>query len=480
MATRGLFFWRIPMKTSIFTITLQFLIAASAFASQAEDALVAEPTAPVAIESIVASDTEIGEVYGYSSVVANVSLTSNNRTLDLARVVPRFAEDKVVAFTPGKLRKGAQVSVRISVEVGAASGRFAHYFDVYGEGSPEPVGSFAVRGFADWIVDPKSTKVELGNIDLKRGVDRTFGISLRPGARLKLTKVISRDPRFDATVGADGNSLRLQSRGDAPLGVFDTSVIVSTDHPDQKRVGFVVRGQILGRVVPDSNPVDFGVLRIGDESERLVRLTQVDGEPIRIGRLRKDGTAFDAELKDCIPVNASCKLLRLHVPPQMTRGQVGGTVFVDLPDYGRELPIRFGIIVIGKETKILDLNDEMKAAADVQPPVASILQSSVKGPTPAREMPDPPGAGPLLKWQATHEFGVYGYEVFRATNENGPFVRMNKQIVPVLDESGEVGSNYRWRDTTATTGADYWYYIGIVNTNGGKSALSTPQKVRAH
>ena len=468
------------MKTTIFAIILQFLVATSVFASQPESIPASEPTSPVATESLVASGTEVGEVYGFSSVVANVSLSSSNGTLNLSRVVPRFDNDKVVAFTPGKLREGAQASVRISIEVGAASGRFAHYFDVYGEESKVPVGSFAVRGFADWVVDPKSTQIDLGNIDLKRGVDRAFEIVMRPGASLKLTKVISKDPRFDATIGADGISLRLQSREDAPLGVFDTSILVETDHPDQKRVGFVLRGQVLGRIVPDSNPVDFGLLRIGDESERLVRITQVDGDPIQIGQLRKDGVAFDAELKDCIPADASCKLLRLHLPPQTNRGQIGGVVFVDLPDYGRELPIRFGVIVIGKETKILDLDEEMKAAAEVQAPVASILQSSVKLPVPPREMPVPAGSGPLLKWQAAHEFGVYGYEIFRATDEKGPFARLNKKIIPVLDESGQIGSNYRWRDTTAIPGAEYWYYIGIVNANGQKRALSTPQRIKAH
>lgn len=469
------------MKIKIAAITLQFLFAANAFAYPAESAIVEPEVAPVAVVPIVASGTEVGEVYGFSSVVANVSLTNaESKIVNLVRVVPRFADDKVVEFDSAKLRRGAQTKVRVSIEVGPASGRFAHYFDVYAEGMKEPVSSFAVRGFADWIVDPKSTRVDFGNIDLKRGIDRAFEIVLRPGAGLKLTNVVAKDPRFDVTVGADGKSLRLRSRNDAPLGVFDASILVATDHPDQKRVGFAVRGQVLGRIVPDSNPVDFGVLRIGDQSERLVRLSQVDGEPIHIGSLRKEGTTFDAELKDCIPANASCKLLRLHVPPQTNRGQVGGTVFLDLPDYGRELPIRFGVIVIGKETKILDLNEEMKAAADVTPPVTSILQSSVKVPVPAREMPDPAGNGPLLKWQATHEFGVYGYEIFRATEEKGQYVRMNQTIVPVLDESGEVGSIYRWRDVTATPGKDYWYYIGIVNTDGRKNTLSTPQKVRAH
>lgn len=94
-------------------------------------------------------------------------------------------------------------------------------------------------------------------------------------------------------------------------------------------------------------------------------------------------------------------------------------------------------------------------------------------------MQNPAGEGPLMKWQAAYEYNVYGYEIYRASEEGGPYARINEKIVPVLDDSAQVGSIYRWRDNSAVSGETYWYYIGLVKANGIKSVLSNPQKITA-
>jgi hypothetical protein len=83
----------------------------------------------------------------------------------------------------------------------------------------------------------------------------------------------------------------------------------------------------------------------------------------------------------------------------------------------------------------------------------------------------------MLHWVLAKDLGVYGYAVYRSDSENGPFVRVNSELVK-SDSTGEGGS-YAWHDGTAVSGHTYWYYIGMVGQNGIKSRLTDPQKAVA-
>jgi hypothetical protein len=109
----------------------------------------------------------------------------------------------------------------------------------------------------------------------------------------------------------------------------------------------------------------------------------------------------------------------------------------------------------------------------------SALQKSTQA-TAATPPADPPGHGPLLKWQVSNENNIYGYLVYRGDVENGPFLRVNKDIVHVDAGKGDgITSTYAWRDDSATAGKTYWYYIGMLYRDGTKQQLSGPQAVKA-
>ncbi len=90
----------------------------------------------------------------------------------------------------------------------------------------------------------------------------------------------------------------------------------------------------------------------------------------------------------------------------------------------------------------------------------------------------PAGRGPLLKWSVAHEGAVYGYAIYRADAESGPFVRVSKETLRTSDDDDQ-GSDYRWRDTSAEPGKTYWYYVAALQNDGHKRKLSDPQKVVA-
>jgi hypothetical protein len=134
--------------------------------------------------------------------------------------------------------------------------------------------------------------------------------------------------------------------------------------------------------------------------------------------------------------------------------------------------------------KVHSLEEAMQknSKASAEPPpldLKSALQNSTQTHS-ATPPADQPGHGPLLKWQVSNENNIYGYLVYRGDAENGPFLRVNKEIVHVDAGKGDgITSTYAWRDDSATAGKTYWYYIGMLYRDGTKQQLSGPQAVKA-
>lgn len=439
------------------------------------------PTTPAAGQDLVeASEGEFDIAYPYQAVHVGLKLKNTSETpLTIVAIKPRLETDKSTTSMPVRLLPGRSVEIDVVVSTGSAVGRIAKYFDVYSKEREAPIGSFAIRGFVDWVVSPDSTSVNFGRIDLTTGASRTVTVKLRPGADLKLEKVLDEGKHFQAKVLEDGRSVQLNSKKNAPLGLFDEHILVSTSNAEQSKVGIRVRGQFVTRLVPSANPVDFGLLRIGDTAEQIVRLENVDGNPVAIGKIRTEGTPASVNLQDCIPRSESCRNLRIQIPEQQVRGQIGGTVHLELLPSKLDFPIEFGMVVIGKDTQIRSFEEDLKAAESTEPAVSDLLKSAIRTPALPLEVARPPGTGPLLTWQAANEYGVFGYEVYRSVSKNGPFERVTSTFVRRLDSSGQVGSIYRWRDTSAVPGTTYYYYVGLVYEDGRKSEFTTPQMIVA-
>ena len=476
MATRGLFFAQEKMTLNRLLI---FALLCCVFIGSLCSA---EPLATLrAADSglIFAEDADFGISYSYQEVRVEVRLrNASGSPLRLAAIKPRLGTDRVLNAQLDLMGPGDETVVSTVVSTGSMVGRIARYFDVYVSGQEEPVGSFAIRGFVDWVIDPESTRVDFHNIDQGRGVSKTHTIKAQAGSEVKVLKPLGDSARFAVEV-VDGTQIRLTSKQDAPLGLFDEYLRVSTNSRDQPIVGIRVRGQIVTRLVPSSNPVDFGLVRIGDAPEQIVRLHQVEGDSIAIGKIRSEGIEIRSRLEDCIPKSESCRNLRLKLPAQENRGQIGGVVFLELLPTKKELPIEFGVVVIGKGTQIRSFEDDLKMASEAQPPVSDVLKSAIRKPVTPFEMPRPPGSGPLLTWQATNEYGVFGYEIYRGLSKTGPFSRVTREFVKKLDVSGKMGSVYRWRDSSAKAGTTYFYYVGLVYEDGRKREFTTPQEIVA-
>jgi hypothetical protein len=143
-------------------------------------------------------------------------------------------------------------------------------------------------------------------------------------------------------------------------------------------------------------------------------------------------------------------------------------------------------MLLSPEVEVIDLHDEAKKQSDastqsVVPPQAD-LKSALKLATrkDARELTAavPAGDGPLIKWSVDYDDVVFAYAVYRSKSESGPFVRVNKSLIPANTKENS-GTPYQWRDTSAVPGETYWYYIGMMYRDGKKEILSKPQKKAA-
>ncbi|MBX3696673.1 MAG: hypothetical protein KF811_02600 [Dokdonella sp.] len=429
--------------------------------------------------------TEVGQTYPFAKVHADiVGRNLSEKSLQIERIVPRDPSGVLIRFTPSLVKAGESFSAGLDLTLNETLGRFAHYFDIYARGETEPVDGFVVRGFADWLVSPSGTDIDFGTFDVSKAVTRVIPIEVRPGVSVRLVGIEKPSAYFNAQVVQDGKALQLASREDAPWSSFDENLLVKTDSSLQPLVAFRLRGQARGKVVPSLDPLDFGLLREGQSAELIVVLNDVSGKPLEVGEVTaKSRMKVETSVTDCLPVNPSCKNLKVRYPPMNMLGTTGGVLEIELPDYKHDLYVRFGAIGIGKNTQIRSLADDFKAAQEDQKSISSVLRSSVAKAPVTKAVPatmsTPEGTGPLLKWQVTNEYDIYGYEIYRSDAESGPYERVSEKIIERLEGDPEAGSIYQWRDNSAKAGQTYWYYIDIVYNRGRKQQFTSPQKVVA-
>jgi len=429
--------------------------------------------------------TEIGQTHPFAKVHAQVvarNLTGTSMLIE--RIVPRGTEKVTIGFTPSQVNAGESFVAELDFSLTEEVGRVAHYFDVFVKGQPGPIDGFVVRGFADWLVSPDGLSIDFNTIKLAQPIEKVIPIDVRPGATLHLVGVEKPSAYFDVKIVRNGGALELHSRADAPWSSFDEKLLIRTDNPLQPIVAFRLKGQARGSVVPSSDPLDFGLLREGQAAEMMLVLNDVTGKPLNIGKVvAKSRMKVFTSVNDCVPKNESCKNVKVAYPPMNLLGTTGGTLEIELPSYKQNLVVRFGAIGIGKNTQIRSLEEDFKAAQEESKSISSVLQSSVTKTTEKAKAPatmsTPDGTGPLLKWQVTNEYDIYGYEIYRSVAETGPYSRVNDKILERLDGDPEAGSIYQWRDSSAESGNTYWYYINIVYNKGRKQQFTSPQKIVA-
>jgi acyl-CoA synthetase (AMP-forming)/AMP-acid ligase II len=70
-----------------------------------------------------------------------------------------------------------------------------------------------------------------------------------------------------------------------------------------------------------------------------------------------------------------------------------------------------------------------------------------------------------LNWTTGAEISTAGFNLYRSENPDGPFVRINPQLIPT-SASSIAGGSYQYQDLAAISGRTYFYQLEDVELNG--------------
>ncbi len=73
----------------------------------------------------------------------------------------------------------------------------------------------------------------------------------------------------------------------------------------------------------------------------------------------------------------------------------------------------------------------------------------------------------ILNWTTASEINTAGFNIYRSDSKDGPWTRINPQIIPSASEK-VMGGKYRYEDTTTQSGKTYYYQLEDVEFNGTK------------
>lgn len=396
----------------------------------------------------------------------------------------KISQDTIVVPPHGVAYIKATVALRDSAGFIKRSFRFQ---------TDEP-GILAQRGssvyaFVSTVLDSAAPTIDFGLAKLdETQQSKSIALNSREVKDFRILGVLSKPDYLDVSLGQDGKTISAVLKQEAPWGLLHDKIKVKINAPQQSEAWVTVDANALGDVVPDGNPYALGLMRTNHANEFLLRLSSRSGKDFEVGRLTAEGFKADAKAIPCSPAKEGCKLIKLVVANDQPLGRVLGTLKVELPDRKRVLPVEVVGMLLKPETKIHDFNEEIEKSRQAKGQAQSeVAQNQKKGidlaqtlKQAASKSPEafvPPGAGPLLRWSVANQGTIYGYLIYRADSESGPFLRVNKDIVKVVDDDS--AGSYQWRDTSAESGKTYWYSVGTVTTKGEKQSLTGAQKIIA-
>ena len=77
-----------------------------------------------------------------------------------------------------------------------------------------------------------------------------------------------------------------------------------------------------------------------------------------------------------------------------------------------------------------------------------------------------------VEWSTASELNTAGFNVLRSDNPNGPFTRLNPEVIRASPDP-LVGGSYVYTDTNVTPGQTYYYQLEEVEFGGGASPQGT-------
>lgn len=428
-------------------------------------------------------DCDLGEAYAFSKLDCQIGLANRGATtihvINASPVTPRDAiEPRNI-----EIRPYSTTYVHAVVNVGSSLGRTRHRYDITTDEIGHEKRTASARVFALNAFDQVAPIIDFGVVTYKKKpAAHTVTLVTHEVAQFKITGILSKPDWCDVEIENDKNTVSVSLKANAPWGLHQEHLKVSIDLPQQKEQWIDVKVDMHGEVIPSINPVDMGMMRFGSNNSQLVRLTSVSGEAFEVGDIQLDGLSGEAKIEKCETSTKGCALINLRILDSQPAGAIRGKMFVTFPKFEQKLAMDVQGIILARDA-VVDTIDPNRSADHSESTAATNIRGGTdiaKALTKAvdKDTAPPPGTGPLLRWSIANSKLVYGFQVFRSEAESDHFVLLNSNILKSIAEDEE-SESYTYRDATAVAGKTYWYYIGLVYSDGHKQQLSGPQKVVA-
>jgi hypothetical protein len=429
------------------------------------------PSPAVSALEITEPMASFGEVY--EGAVLTHRFPFRNRGASPVRIAdlrPLAARGRATAH-PEVVPPGGEGYVLVEQPTGGRSGlatfRFALRAD---DGAPER--RLTVSGFIQSAYDPDQPALDLATV--APGGSGSLELFSREVDRLEVKEIldapafVSVDAAGRAGAVQEGVVLRLALRPDAPLGFHSGVLRLRTNVERQPEVAVAWRAGVYEDVVPSESPVDLGVVREGEPFVKAIRLERRSGAPIEVERIDAGETAVKAETAPCPTPSDSCRVIRLSGVGPATGAPFGGTLGVAVKGT-RPLSVPWSGILVGANTTVKDIGDLKPAPALPLPPPD--YSSAAAAPRPSAPVVGRPGERRArLTWEAHQEKDAYGYLVYRSATREGPFRRINPEILRV--STGPEPHVYTYVDEQVEPGHTYYYYLETMGRGGTKARLS--------
>jgi hypothetical protein len=430
--------------------------------------------APPGLELPEATAT-FGEVYAGAVVTHRFPFRNRGpKAVRITELRPLSARTRAAAH-PQVVPPGGEGYVEVEQptdgRLGLAGFRVALRAD---DGGPER--KLALTGFVQSAYEPEQPALDLATV--APGGSGSLELFSREVDRLEVKEILDApafvavDSSGRAGAAQEGVVLRLALRPDAPLGFHSGVLRVRTNVARQPEVAVAWRVGAYEDVVPSESPVDLGLVRAGQRFEKVIRLERRSGGPLEVERVDTGSPAVSTEVLPCPTPSDSCRALKLRGVGPALGAPLGGILNLVVKG-SRPLSLPYAGILVGADTTVKDLGNlepPKPAKASALPPVKSISSPGAAADAPAPVVGRPGEHRARLTWQAQQEKDAYGYLVYRSTTREGPFVRLNREIVRV--STGPEPHVYTYVDEQVQPGHTYYYYLETLERGGIKTRLS--------
>jgi hypothetical protein len=429
---------------------------------------------------------DFGERYQFTDVEHDFQVWNRTSAAIALRPSSSSIKDVSVSFDKNTLEPGtsATVHVRFALQdrVGKSVARIP--IEAEEEGKKEHY-ELVLRGYVESIFDDSRPGIDFGVVDSTSApVERSVKLSSFESPDFRIARIIESPEFVSARLGADGRELFVKPKRLDHLGYNKGSIKVALESSEQREAAIAILMDIHGDVVPDQNPLGFEVQRPGMLRPVRLQLASRKGKAFRVGKVQVDEAAHaTAEATTCLPkARPDCVAYLVTLKKDHPFGQLSGGISFELPDTRETLTVNLGGIFISDDLKVQSLDrPAATSGSDSESRGGQVndLGQAIKQTMDRDSAAAPAGSGPLLRWQVENEGGIYGYAIYRSEKEDGRVVRVNKTLIAADNKGDNTVASHQWRDTSATTGKEYWYFVVTFYTDGRKVRLTSPQKVVA-